>query len=133
MRSAIMVPTTATWYLLSALLPLATSAPQAGQQAGKPNIVWFLTDDQVSPLVPVACRTVLCLRPLQLCSLGHRSRALILGRAQDQELGGSFPPAAPNGATPMPKTKALMADMGATANSFYIHTPICNPVSVHCT
>ena len=27
----------------------------------------------------------------------------------------------------MPKTKAKMADMGATATNFFIHTPICCP------
>ena len=30
---------------------------------------------------------------------------------------------------PMPQTKALMAEMGATANNFYIHTPICSSSS----
>ena len=42
-----------------------------------------------------------------------------------QMLGSSFPPH--NEATPMPKTKALMADLGATATNFFIHTPICCP------
>ena len=46
---------------------------------------------------------------------------------QDQMLGASFPPTAPGGATPMPKTKAKMADMGVTATNFFIHTPICCP------
>ena len=55
----------------------------------KPNIVWFLTDDQ------------------------------------DQLLGGSFPSAL--GTTPMPKTTKLMAEQGATATNFFIHTPICCP------
>ena len=27
----------------------------------------------------------------------------------------------------MPKTKELMADQGATAENFFVHTPICNP------
>jgi arylsulfatase A-like enzyme len=40
-------------------------------------------------------------------------------------LGGSFPQH--NGVGPMPKTKAAMADKGATATNFFIHTPICNP------
>jgi len=44
---------------------------------------------------------------------------------QDQMLGGSFPQL--NGHGPMPKTKELMAQKGATAERFYIHTPICNP------
>mmetsp|Transcript_85128 Transcript_85128/g.214647 ORF Transcript_85128/g.214647 Transcript_85128/m.214647 type:complete len:600 (+) Transcript_85128:84-1883(+) len=57
----------------------------------KPNIVWFLTDDQ------------------------------------DQLLGGSFPPTAPGGATPMPRTKRLMQDEGLHATNWYIHTPICSP------
>ncbi len=70
--------------LAAALLPVAAAAR-------KPNIVWFLTDDQ------------------------------------DQMLGASFPPTAPGGATPMPKTKAKMADMGVTATNFFIHTPICCP------
>lgn len=62
--------------------------------SSKPNIIWFLTDDQ------------------------------------DQMLGGSFPPTTTvNGdtATPMPKTLALMANQGATASNFFIHTPICCP------
>lgn len=46
---------------------------------------------------------------------------------QDQILGGSFPRAAADGATPMPKTKLLMEDGGAMAMNFHIHTPICNP------
>jgi N-acetylglucosamine-6-sulfatase len=46
---------------------------------------------------------------------------------QDQMLGSSFPRAAPNGATPMPRTRALMEDMGAMANNMFIHTPICCP------
>ena len=40
-------------------------------------------------------------------------------------LGSSFP--THNGQTPMPKTQALMADAGATATNFFVHTPICNP------
>ena len=44
---------------------------------------------------------------------------------QDQVLGGSFPQL--GGVGPMPKTKRMMADMGATAENFYIHTPICCP------
>lgn len=46
---------------------------------------------------------------------------------QDQMLGGSFPTAAPGGATPLPKTKHLMADGGAQLENMYIHVPICNP------
>ena len=34
---------------------------------------------------------------------------------------------APNGATPLPKTVELLADKGSTAESFFIHTPICCP------
>ena len=45
---------------------------------------------------------------------------------QDQMLGASFPQLNETG--PMPQTKALMAEMGATANNFYIHTPICKLV-----
>ena len=44
---------------------------------------------------------------------------------QDQMLGGSFPQH--GGVGPMPKTKALLADQGATATNFFIHTPICCP------
>ena len=69
----------------------AAAAAAAATAADKPNIVWFLTDDQ------------------------------------DQMLGGSFPRAAPNGATPMPKTQALMEEQGGMAINFHIHTPICNP------
>jgi N-acetylglucosamine-6-sulfatase len=46
---------------------------------------------------------------------------------QDQVLGGSFPRAAPNGATPLRKTSKFMEADGATADAFYIHTPICCP------
>ena len=46
---------------------------------------------------------------------------------QDQMLGGSFPPTAPGGATPMPKTKQLFQTGGSTATNFFIHTPICCP------
>ena len=46
---------------------------------------------------------------------------------QDQMLGGSFPPTAPGGATPMPKTKDLFQTGGSTATNFFIHTPICCP------
>ena len=73
---------------LSLVGGVLAAVPPSPQRA-RPNIVWFLTDDQ------------------------------------DQMLGGSFPQI--NGTGPMPKTKALMADLGATANNFYIHTPICCP------
>ena len=75
--------------MLLALLTVGSLAA-AGQQK-RPNIVFFLTDDQ------------------------------------DQVLGGSFPHAAPNGATPLPKASALLAAEGATSDAFYIHTPICCP------
>lgn len=43
---------------------------------------------------------------------------------QDQVLGASFPLVAEAAtATPMPRTKALIADKGVVATSFYIHTP----------
>jgi hypothetical protein len=44
---------------------------------------------------------------------------------QDQKLGGSFPQH--NGVGPMPKAQALLADEGATATQWFIHTPICCP------
>lgn len=44
---------------------------------------------------------------------------------QDQKLGGSFPSI--GGVGPMPKTQALLADKGATATNWFIHTPICCP------
>ena len=69
--------------------PTPPPPPQPPAEAGSPNIVWFLTDDQ------------------------------------DQKLGGSFP--MHNGVGPMPKTKALLADKGATATNWFIHTPICCP------
>jgi len=50
----------------------------------KPNLVWFITDDQ------------------------------------DTKLGGSSGQA-------MPQTKRLMQDLGAYAENWYIHTPICSP------
>jgi hypothetical protein len=49
-------------------------------------------------------------------------RPPLLHRVVMQLLGASFPQLNETG--PMPKTKALMADMGATANNFYIHTPV---------
>ena len=66
------------------MLGLAALAP-----AAKPNIAFFLTDDQ------------------------------------DQMLGGSFPTL--HGATPMPQTRSLLAEQGATAGNFFVHTPICCP------
>mmetsp|Transcript_146131 Transcript_146131/g.207128 ORF Transcript_146131/g.207128 Transcript_146131/m.207128 type:complete len:535 (+) Transcript_146131:75-1679(+) len=61
-------------------------------------------------------------------SPSHPNIVFFLTDDQDQVLGGSFPLTASNGAsTPMPRTKALIADKGATATSFYIHTPICCP------
>ena len=63
-----------------------TPPPTPAAPGARPNIVFFLTDDQ------------------------------------DQLLGGAFPPTAPGGATPMPRTKALLADGGVTATNFYIHT-----------
>lgn len=56
----------------------------AAHTPSRPNIVFFLTDDQ------------------------------------DQMLGSSFPS---HGATPMPKTKRLLADAGMTATNFFVHTP----------
>ena len=44
---------------------------------------------------------------------------------QDQMLGGSFPTL--NGTTPMPQTRSLLAEQGATADNFFVHTPICCP------
>ena len=94
-------PTGARARAARALLAVAASAAPALAADGggfvaapltsRPNIVYFLTDDQ------------------------------------DQVLGGSFPPRAPGGATPMPKTNAKMALAGATATNFFVHTPICNP------
>jgi arylsulfatase A-like enzyme len=49
----------------------------------------------------------------------------ILTDDQDQMLGSSFP--IHNGVTPMPQTQKIMAEQGATATNFFIHTPICNP------
>ena len=42
-------------------------------------------------------------------------------------LGGSFPPTAPNGVTPMLNTQRLLKDGGAMATNMFIHTPICCP------
>lgn len=44
---------------------------------------------------------------------------------QDQMLGGSFPML--NGVGPMPKTQRRLADEGAMAENWFIHTPICAP------
>jgi arylsulfatase A-like enzyme len=70
------------------MIALATALAPAAP-AAKPNIAFFLTDDQ------------------------------------DQMLGGSFPTL--NGATPMPQTRSLLAEQGATAGNFFVHTPICCP------
>ena len=40
-------------------------------------------------------------------------------------LGSSFPTV--GGATPLPKTKRLLVDEGATFTNAFIHVPICNP------
>ena len=45
---------------------------------------------------------------------------------QDQMLGGSFPEVEGMG-TPLPKTKRLLVDEGATFSNAFIHVPICNP------
>ena len=74
---------------VAALLLAARAAAFSSVKPTKPNMVWFLTDDQ------------------------------------DQELGASFPNK--GGVTPMPKTKKLMEEQGATALNWYIHTPICSP------
>lgn len=71
------------------LLLAARAAAFSPAKPTKPNMVWFLTDDQ------------------------------------DQELGASFPNL--GGVTPMPKTKQLMEEKGASALNWYIHTPICSP------
>ena len=44
---------------------------------------------------------------------------------QDQMLGSSFPTI--DGQTPLGKTQKLLADLGTTAENFFIHTPICCP------
>lgn len=44
---------------------------------------------------------------------------------QDQKLGGSFP--MHNGIGPMPKTQKRLVEEGATAENWFIHTPICCP------
>lgn len=43
----------------------------------------------------------------------------------DQMLGSSFPQT--TGATPLPKTKRLLVDKGATFANAFAHVPICNP------
>ena len=76
--------------MLHCLVVAVTIITSFGSSHAKPNIVWFLTDDQ------------------------------------DQMLGGSFPSTFGEN-TPMPKTRELMVDQGATALNFYVHTPICCP------
>ena len=44
---------------------------------------------------------------------------------QDQMLGGSFPTT--SDATPMPQTRRLLVEQGATFTNMFVHTPICNP------
>ena len=43
----------------------------------------------------------------------------------DQMLGSSFPET--HGTTPLPKTKRLLVDEGATFSNAFAHVPICNP------
>ena len=43
----------------------------------------------------------------------------------DQMLGSSFPQT--TAATPLPKTKRLLVDEGATFSNAFAHVPICNP------
>ena len=74
-------------------------------------------------LCACGCRTSLA----AATGKGKPNIVWVLTDDQDQMLGGSFPPTAPNGATPMPKTKKLMVDGGATAINFFIHTPVRNP------
>jgi arylsulfatase A-like enzyme len=46
---------------------------------------------------------------------------------QDIMLGGALPATSPNGATPLPRAKALLMDQGAHLTNMFIHTPICCP------
>ena len=68
-----------------------TPPPTPATPGTRPNIVFFLTDDQ------------------------------------DQLLGGSFPPRAPNGATPMPMAMKHLVKQGTMATNHFIHTPVCCP------
>ena len=43
----------------------------------------------------------------------------------DQMLGSSFPET--HGTTPLPKTKRLLVERGATFTNAFAHVPICNP------
>ena len=44
---------------------------------------------------------------------------------QDQALGASFPTL--GDATPMPRTRKLLVERGATFTGMMVHTPICSP------
>merc|ERR1719398_469996 len=44
---------------------------------------------------------------------------------QDQALGASFPTL--GDATPMPRTRELLVERGATFTGMMVHTPICSP------
>ena len=67
------------------------------------------------------------LRPFALLPLALATSSpnivLFLTDDQDQMLGGSFPQHYPH----MPKAQRLLADEGATATNFFVHTPICCP------
>jgi len=86
-----------------ALLAVVTTVPVVGGDswgappvpeaaaARRPNIVFFITDDQ------------------------------------DQMLGSSFPSVPDISGTPLPKTRRLLVEQGATFRHFFAHVPICNP------
>ena len=57
----------------------------------------------------------------------RRNIVLILTDDQDQILGGGFVPGADDAPTPMPRTRTLLGEAGATAANFFAHTPICCP------
>ena len=83
---------------------------------GCPNIVFFLTDDQVG--IGNAMRPVRALPK----TARFRSSALGVVAFQDILLGGALPTSAefsPD-ATPLPKTKALLFDKGLHATNFFI-------------
>ena len=63
--------------------------------------------------------------PLPPAAKGSPNIVMFLTDDQDRQLGGSFPEH--NGVGPLPKTRELMADQGAMANNWFIHTPICCP------
>ena len=56
----------------------------------------------------------------------HKHLNALCDDLHEYRLGSSFPTLS-SGATPLPKTRELLANQGITATNMFIHTPICCP------